>query len=80
MTEAEHKKIEALQEQRVFSIAAPVILPLIERRKRIALEQLMSEFKQGQTNNLAKIAEITCLSDLEREIIMKQNQPMERAK
>jgi len=60
-------------EAKTFAWAAPVILPLIEKRKRVAFELLVSEFKQGKTDPTARIAELTVLSDLEREIHQKQN-------
>jgi hypothetical protein len=70
MTDSERN--ELLQEARIYAIAAPTILALLEKRKRIALESLQSDFRQGKTDNLARVAEITCLGDLEREIKQKE--------
>lgn len=68
----DHERAELLTESRLFALAAPVILPLIEKRKKVALELLMSDFRQGKTDNTARVAELTCLGDLEREIKQKE--------
>lgn len=63
---------EDLADARVFALAAPVILPLIQRRKEQAFGQLMARHKEGQTNNVALIAELAVLSDLETELTQKE--------
>lgn len=63
-----------LEERKLFAWAAPVILPLIERRKEVTFMLLMSAFKQGETNNTALIAELAVLTDLAREIKQKQQE------
>lgn len=60
------------QEARLFAIAAPVILPLIEKRKRYASERLQSKFREGSLDFTALVAELTTLADLEREIKQKE--------
>lgn len=70
MTDEErHREIT---ETRQFYIGAPVILPLIQQRKRVAFERLMSKHKEGATDYLALVAELNVLNDLEREIIGKE--------
>lgn len=74
---------ESLQEVRLFAIAAPAILALLAKRKKVALELLMRDFRDGGGSNVARIAEITCLSDLERDITEKErtyNTLMEKQK
>lgn len=63
---------EALTEARMFALAAPVILPLIERRKKYATERLQAKFREGSTEFTTLVAEITTLADLEREIKQKE--------
>lgn len=67
----DHERNEMLQEARVFSLAAPTLLALIAKKRQIILELMMSEFRQGRTEHIARVAELTCLGDLEREIKQK---------
>jgi hypothetical protein len=62
------------QELKTFAWAAPLVLPMIERRKANALARLMVDFKAGKTDNLTIVAELNVLNDLEREIIQKQQE------
>lgn len=74
---------ESLQEARLFAIAAPAILSLLAKRKKVALELLMRDFRENGCQSIARVAEITCLSDLERDIIEKErtyNTLMEKQK
>lgn len=71
MTDDEREK---LAELKTFAWAAPNILPLISKRKRITLDLLLSEFRQGKTDNLARIAELNAFYVLEAEIASKQNE------
>lgn len=63
---------EHLAELKTFTWAAPMILPLIRKRRDIAFQLLMQDFKAGKTDNIARIAELNVLSDLEREINQKE--------
>lgn len=65
---------ETAEEKKLFAWAAPVILPIIERRKEVTFLLLMAAFKQGQTENTALIAELAVLTDLIREIKTKQQE------
>lgn len=69
----DEERHEALTEARMFALAAPVILPLIEKRKKFAGERLQTKFREGSTDFVALVAELTVLADLEREINQKQN-------
>lgn len=66
------ERAEALTEARMFALAAPVILPLIEKRKKIATERMQMKFREGSTDFMTLVAEITTLADLEREIRQKE--------
>jgi hypothetical protein len=62
------------QELKTFAWAAPLITPMLERRKRIAFGLLMQSFKAGKTDNITLVAELNVLSDLESEITQKLNE------
>lgn len=68
----EQERHDSLSEARLFALAAPVILPLIEKRKRIAIERIQAKFREGSTDFVTLVAELTSLSDLEREIKQKE--------
>lgn len=68
----DEERHEQITEARHFYIAAPVFLPLIVKRKKIAFERLMAKHKEGSTDYLALVAELNVLNDLEREIIGKE--------
>lgn len=76
------EKQDALSEARLFALAAPVVLPLIEKRKKYATERLQMKFREGSTDFTTLVAEITTLADLEREIKQKEliYQTMEKQK
>jgi hypothetical protein len=65
---------EQRQELKTFAWSVPVILPLIEKRKHIAFSRLMMEFKQGNLNTTALVAELNVLNDLELELKQKQQE------
>lgn len=70
----EHERTELIAKARIFSLAAPVILPLIEKMKKDALGRLMQAHKAGRTNTSTLVAELSVLADLEGEIIRKDNE------
>lgn len=52
----------------MFSLAAPVVLPLIEKRRKIAFDRLMAKHREGSTDYLTLVSELSVLNDLERDI------------
>lgn len=64
---------ELLSDLRVFALSAPTLRPLLADRKRICFEQLMMEFRSGKTDLLSRVAELSALDALERDIIQKIN-------
>lgn len=64
---------EQLREARLFAVAAPVVLPLIENRKRVAYETLLGNFRAGRLDNTSVIAELSVLDGLERDIRQKES-------
>lgn len=65
---------EQLQEAKIFAISVPVVLPLLKKRKQVSLELLLSEFRQGRTDNLARIAELNAFALLEMELEQKERE------
>jgi uncharacterized protein YbcV (DUF1398 family) len=68
----EHDRIEQLSEARIFALAAPVILPIIMKRKEEALARLMQAHQAGKTDTATIVAELAVLSELEIEIKQKE--------
>lgn len=68
----DHERTEIIAEARIFALAAPVILPLVEKRKREALGRLMQAHKAGRSDVMTLVAEISVLTDLENEINIKE--------
>lgn len=68
-TETEYQKM--LVEARHFYLAAPVILPLLDKRKADAFARLLVSFKGGKSDNMTIVAELSVLADLEREVRVK---------
>lgn len=73
MTMTDHERIEMITEARMFALAAPIILPLIEKRKKFALEKLLTAHRDGRTETATIVAELAVLADLEREINQKES-------
>lgn len=63
---------ELLQEARIIALAAPVLMPLLEKRKKIAYERLLMEFRQGSTNYSNLVSELSVLSMLILEVEQKE--------
>ncbi len=70
MTEDEIQNMKT--EARLFYLAAPVILPLIERKKKNAYSRLMMKHKEGSSEYQNIVAELVVLTDLENEINNKE--------
>lgn len=70
MNEFERQKI--LTEARHFYLAAPVILPLLEKRRKYAYERLLAKHREGSTDYITLVSELAVLNDLEREITSKE--------
>lgn len=62
---------DAIQEARMFTIIAPHVLPMIEKRKNNATGRLLQSFRSGKVDYLTIVAELSVLADLENEINQK---------
>lgn len=67
-----HEETELLSEARIFSLAAPILLPLLEKRKKVAYEMLIRDHKAGKTDNVALVAQLAVLWDLEHDLKSKE--------
>jgi len=62
---------DELNEMRVLYLAASAIIPLLETRHKDAYDKLLGEFRQGETNNLARLAECNAYSSILEDISCK---------
>lgn len=60
-----------IQEARVLAVAAPILMPLIAKRKKIALDIILQKHRDGG-NYVAQVAALDVLTELEREITIKE--------
>lgn len=68
MTDEERDR---LNEAKTFAWAAPLVLPLIERRKRAAVEMLLREYREGKTDHTNRVAELNAFYTIEQELKQK---------
>ncbi len=66
------ERIELVSEARVFALAAPVILPIIEKKKKDALARLLQAHKMGRGDTATIVAELCAFSDIESDIKQKE--------
>lgn len=68
----EEQRLEQITEARQFYFASPVLLPLLERMHRIALERLISSYREGNKDATNLIAELSVIDQLKREVTQKE--------
>lgn len=61
-----------MTEARLFYLASPVLGPLIERRKKGALEKLLAAHRDGKTN-CPYVSELAAYCNLEMELRSKES-------
>lgn len=71
MTSYEKEKL--LVEARTFAIAAPLLMPMIERYKKSAIDRLMAKHRDGDTKYETLVAELAVLTRFESEFLQKEN-------
>lgn len=64
---------EMLNEARQFYLAAPVLLPLLERRKVDTINKLMAKHRDGDTKYETLVSELAVLINLQSEINSKES-------
>lgn len=63
--------VTKLNDLRALAMASPYLMPLLERRKHMALKKLVSAYRSNDSNLQAIAAEIAVLDDLENELKRK---------
>lgn len=71
MTDQERDQFAELK---TFAWAAPLVLPMIQKRQKNALELLLSDFRGGKVDNLARVAELNAYYAIEMELKQKQEE------
>lgn len=61
-----------IADSRMFALASPFLIPMIDKRKREALGRLMQAHKSGKSDTATIVAEISAYTDLEMEIKQKE--------
>lgn len=70
MNESEREQM--LTEARIVHLAAPIVLPLIERRQKEALQKLLSKYRDGRSDFTNDVAELFVLKNLTEDIRSKE--------
>lgn len=60
-----------LNEARHFYLVAPVVDPILAKKKELVLTGLINRHREGRTDFATLVAELVVISDLEREIRTK---------
>lgn len=55
-------------ELRMLSVAAPVVLRMLEKREKIVTDRIYGNFRNGDLDHTANIAEMCAYRDLQSEI------------
>lgn len=69
---SEQERVEQAQEARIYAAAAPSLYRIIARRRQILLEQIVGEFRLGNIEQVAKVAQLAVLADIENEVRQKE--------
>lgn len=70
MTQEERQ--QTLDECRRFYVAAPVVVPLIEKQRKLAFDKLMGEYRDRSGKYESLIAELYVLTNMEREFNVRE--------
>ena len=63
--------IDTLNDGRVLKIAAPVLLPLLDKRKKSAIGKLLGQFRMGNSDLVGYVAELSSIYGLYEDITNK---------
>ena len=63
---------QLLNEARQFYLAAPLLHPLLAKRRELILVRILQQHREGRTDYTSLVAELAVISDLEREIRTKE--------
>lgn len=77
----EQEKQNQITEARQLYVAAPILIPMIDRMATSAYQRLIAGFRNGEKNRTAIIAELSVLENMKRTITSKMeilNEPKEK--
>lgn len=63
-----------MQDQGLYAVAMPLIVPALEKRKKSILSRALSRYHAGETNFLPDIAALAVITDLENEFRVATSQ------
>jgi len=61
-----------LNEARRFYLAAPVLLPILEKRRNDVVNRLLAKHRDGDTNYVTLVTELAVITGIEKEISSKE--------
>jgi len=64
---------ERIAEARQLSVAAPILLPMLERRKRMAYQSMLADYRDGRIPSHNHIATMFVIESIMSEIHSKLN-------
>ncbi len=57
-----------LTEARHFYLIGPILMPMLERRRKLTLQKLIMRYREGNTEFLALVSELAAFDAIESEI------------
>lgn len=67
----EEKRMKLVAEARHLAVASPVLLPMLEAKRSAAFNKLISIYREGKTDFMTTIAELSVLESIKREVLSK---------
>lgn len=64
------KQVERLNELRQIAMSAPVILPMLEKRRKSAVQRLIAAYRINE-ELVGHAAEIAVIDEMEREVLRR---------
>lgn len=71
MTESERQ--EMLNEARRFYLAAPILIPILDKRILMTTNKLIAKHRDGDNNFITLVSELVVLTDIKNEINSKES-------
>jgi len=62
---------DEILDAKTFYLAGPVLMPLLERMRKVAFERLMAKYRDGDQNTLNLVAELSVITNIMRDINQK---------
>ena len=61
-----------MQDQGLYAIALPLLLPLLKKKKENALAIMANRFRAGETNFVSDVAAFVAITDIEMQLTQNQ--------